>query len=609
MAKDPVCGMKVSDDTSLVSVREGIPFRFCSELCKELFDKQPENYLGSFKPQAFTRESQRRIAYFSMEIGLDPAIPTYSGGLGILAGDTLKSCADLEVPVVGVTLLHRKGYFQQHLDQHGNQSESPVDWKAEEHLVLLPQRAEVTIEGRKTMIGAWRYDIPGVSGHFIPVIFLDTDLRENSEVGRRLTGELYGGDERYRLSQEVLLGIGGVRMLRALGYTELERFHMNEGHSALLVLELLRETRRARGDWDFHAVRSSCVFTTHTPVPAGHDQFHYSLVGEVLGETFPLEVARMLGGDHSLNMTLLALNGSDYVNGVAKRHGQVSREMFPGYPISSITNGIHSPTWVAESYAELFDRHVPEWRTDPFSLRYAIGVPPEEIWQAHRKAKIELIDTVNRRTDTGMDYEVFTVGFARRATQYKRTTLILRDVARLREIARKAGQIQLLFAGKAHPRDEPGKQLIREIFGAARELGDSVRLAYLEGYDMSLARLLVSGVDLWLNTPRKPMEASGTSGMKAAHNGVPSLSVLDGWWIEGHIEAITGWSIGLSASESADDDREAAELYEKLEHEILPLYYRDRAGWKAVMRQTIAFNASFFNTHRMVQQYIANAYF
>jgi starch phosphorylase len=402
-------------------------------------------------------------------------------------------------------------------------------------------------------------------------------------------------------------------MLRALGYTQLQRFHLNEGHASLLTLELLREQREsAPHAWDFDSVRSRCVFTTHTPVPAGHDQFSYDLVKSVLGEPVPLELMRMLGGGERLNMTLLALNLSQYVNGVAKKHGEVSQEMFPGYSIDSITNGVHSFTWTCDSFKKLYDRHIAGWVNDSFSLRYAISIPKSEIWEAHVEAKGRLIEEVHRRTGMALKPDVLTIGFARRATLYKRTDLVFSDPDQLLQIAGTVGPIQLVFAGKSHPKDDQGKDLIRRVFHFARQLKDQISIAYLENYDMELGSLLTSGVDLWLNTPLRPLEASGTSGMKAAHNGVPSFSVLDGWWIEGHIEGVTGWSIGPGLTNHSDSDsvngRDAQELYHKLRTVIVPMFYRDRDRWLDIMRQTIAFNASFFNTHRMVQQYAANAY-
>ena len=612
--KDPVCGMPVRVEEALAISYRGHSFYFCAELCKQAFLAHPEQYSGETRVRASDEiDTRRRIAYFSMEVAADPRMPTYSGGLGILAGDTLKSCADLKIPLVAVSLLYSKGYFDQKLDEWGNQQEFPVAWEPSRFVRLLPITVRVPIENRSVVVRAWQYDITGYTGYSVPLILLDTNVDENAPPDRELTAFLYGGDERYRLAQEIILGMGGVRMLRALGYNQLERFHMNEGHASLLVLELLRE-RRGQGaeEWDFHGVRSRCVFTTHTPVPAGHDQFSYDLVKGVLGETIPVEMVQMLGGKNRLNMTLLALNLSRYVNGVAKRHGEVSQEMFPGYSIDSITNGVHSFTWTCDSFKKLYDRHIAGWVNDPFSLRYAVSIPKGEIWDAHVEAKGRLIDEVHRRTGMSLKPDMLTIGFARRATLYKRADLVFSDPGQLMEIASTVGPIQLVFAGKSHPKDDPGKDLIRRVFHFARQLKDQIPIAYLENYDMELGKLLTSGVDLWLNTPLRPLEASGTSGMKAAHNGVPSFSTLDGWWIEGHIEGVTGWSIGPGPQDlhgqDAANEQDARELYHKLRTVIAPMFYRDRDRWIDIMRQAIAFNASFFNTHRMVQQYAANAY-
>lgn len=554
------------------------------------------------------------VAYFSMEVGLDPAMPTYGGGLGMLAGDTLRSAADLAMPMVGVTLLHRKGYFRQHLDAQGNQSESPAVWSPEEFLEPLPPRVSVTIEGRTVMVGAWRYIVRGLSGHSVPVYFLDTALRENSPWDETLTDNLYGGDEHYRLCQEAVLGLAGAAMLRALGYRRVQTYHMNEGHSALLALALLEEQRDRSGlrkvnRADREAVRQRCVFTTHTPVPAGFDKFALNLVRQVLGEerTALLQAAGCLP-DSELNMTYLALLFSRYINGVSMRHEEVFRSMFPNYPINSVTNGVHATTWASMSFQRLYDRHIPEWRHDNLYLRYAVGIPLDEIREAHVQAKQELLAEVERRTGQRLAPGVMTLGFARRATAYKRPDLLFSDLDRLRRIASHVGPLQVIYGGKAHPRDEGGKALIRRVFEAAAALADAVRVVYLEEYDMALAKYLCAGVDLWLNTPQKPDEASGTSGMKAALNGVPSLSILDGWWIEGHVEGSTGWSIGDEWEPESDPSQQVASLYDKLEYLIVPTFYEKPAAFARVMRSAIALNGSFYNAQRMMLQYLENAY-
>jgi starch phosphorylase len=514
--------------------------------------------------------------------------------------------------MVAVTLLHRQGYFFQRLDSEGRQSEEPANWVVEDFLTDTDVRASVTIENRNVKIRAWRYDVEGAADVTVPVYLLDTDLPENEPQDRVLTCWLYGGDSRYRLCQEVILGMGGLRMLRALGYTALERFHMNEGHASLLTVELLREHREKVGraeisPADIDAVRRQCVFTTHTPVAAGHDQFPLDLVDRVLGSREACGIHDPICHQGNLNMTYLALTLSHYINGVAKRHGEVSRHLFASYKIDSITNGIHTATWTSPPMAALFDRYVPGWRQDSYSLRYALSIPGEAIWEGHRQAKHELIDYVNRETNGGFDLDTLTIGFARRAAAYKRADLVLQDPTRLKRIAQRAGPLQIVFSGKAHPRDEDGKRLIRRIFQAARELRLDVPVVYLPDYDMNLARLLTAGVDIWLNTPEAPLEASGTSGMKAAANGVPSFSILDGWWIEGCIEGVTGWSIGMPGS-SGDRIGDADSLYGKLEHVIVPMFYHQRDRFVEIMRHAIALNGSFFNTQRMVQQYAQKAY-
>lgn len=562
--------------------------------------------------------SQQTIAYFSMEIGLRADMPTYSGGLGVLAGDTIRSAADLKVPMVAVTLLHRKGYFYQKLDDSGRQSEEPAAWVVDDFMEEIPARTSLTIEGREVHLQAWKYIVTGVTGFAVPVFFLDSDLAENSEWDRTLTHFLYGGDVHYRLCQEAILGIGGVRMLAALGYKKIERFHMNEGHSSLLGLELLDEEvekagRKSITHQDIEAVRKKCVFTTHTPVPAGHDQFPMDLVRQVLGPRQEFtELPEVFCCDEVLNMTYLALNLSHYVNGVAKKHGDVSRHMFARYVIDSITNGVHAATWTAKLVQNLFDQHIPGWREDNFSLRYALSITDEEMWQAHKQAKEQLLHYVNRQTNVGMDVDFFTIGFARRTATYKRADLLFTDIELLKRIAAQAGPFQIVYAGKAHPQDREGKEIIKRIFQIKEILKNDVKIAYLKNYDMELGKLMTSGVDLWLNTPQPPLEASGTSGMKAALNGVPSLSILDGWWIEGCIDGVTGWAIGEAVQDENQEDtrsEDAALLYEKLQEEILPLYYRHRHGWINVMRHAIALNGSFFNTQRMLQQYVLKAYF
>jgi starch phosphorylase len=549
-----------------------------------------------------------------MDVAIDPAMPTYSGGLGVLAGDTLRSATDLGLPMVAVTLLHRKGYFRQHLDELGNQTESPSEWSPEEWLEPLAPRVSVSIEDREVKVRAWQYTFRGLNSHTVPLLFLDTGLEENEPGDRTLTDHLYGGDGRYRLCQEAVLAFGGVAMIHALGYHGVRSYHMNEGHAALVPLALLElrsegEILDGIAETDIAAVRQQCVFTTHTPVPAGHDRFPIDLAKQVLGEkrAAALQWSRCCQ-DGTLNMTYLALRLSRYANGVSMRHREVSRSMFPGYSVDAITNGVHAATWASVPFSNLYDRRIPEWRRDNCYLRYAVDIPLAEIQAVHTQAKKELIDQVRKRTGIHLSETSMTLGFARRATSYKRADLLFSDVERLKAISRQAGHLQVIYAGKAHPQDENGKAIIRRVFEAAAALGDNVRVVYLADYDIALGRHLCAGVDLWLNTPLRPQEASGTSGMKAALNGVPSFSVLDGWWIEGHIEGVTGWSIGEASDAENNFAAESLSLYDKLEHVILPLFYGKPDDYAKVMRSAIAFNGSFFNTQRMLSQYIRNAY-
>lgn len=610
--------MTVLPDSRLSTHYKKKPVYFCSAYCREKFAAQPERYLPALVASSADQDkAQRRIAYFSMEVAVQSDMPIYSGGLGVLAGDMLKSCADLRLPLVAVSLLYRKGYFDQSLDAAGTQKEAPVRWEVEKFVQPLAATIELEIERRTVKVRAWQYTVAGQTGHDVPLILLDTDLEGNAPEDRALVHHLYGGDQKYRLAQEVLLGIGGVKMLRALGYGGLQKYHMNEGHASLLVLELLGEGNWHRDAPDFASVRNRCVFTTHTPVPAGHDHFDHELLEQVLPPGIPRSLLEMLGGRDELNMTRLGFNLSRYVNGVARRHGEVSREMFPGYSISHITNGVHSATWTCESFRRVYDRHLPGWSNDPAMLRHAIGIPRQAFWDAHQEAKGRLIALVRERSGVALDPQALTIVFARRATAYKRADLVFSDVERLRKIARAAGPLQFVFAGKAHPRDVDGKKLIKRVVGVSRKMAGDVSIVYLENYDMDLAKVLVAGADIWLNTPQRPLEASGTSGMKAAHNGVPSFSTLDGWWLEGHVEGLTGWSIGspeagrydAGKADAAKVNRQDAEdLYRKLERDIMPVYYGRREQWVDIMRSAVALNASYFNTHRMVQEYATNAY-
>lgn len=553
-----------------------------------------------------------RIAYFSMEIAFANEVPTYSGGLGILAGDTIRSAADLELPMVAVSLVSRAGYFKQEIDNHGRQLEQPDTWNPAEFATPLNAKVAITIEGRAVWVGGWLYVLKGQMNGQQPIILLDTDLDENASEDRQITHHLYGGDTTYRLKQEAILGIAGILMLQALGFT-VRQYHMNEGHSALLALELLRhyaypveDRQPGESPYDIPRVRELCCFTTHTPVEAGHDRFPYDLVWRVLGDFIDLGILKQLAGEDSLNMTRLALSMSEYVNGVARRHAEISRKMYPGYKVHAITNGVHPFTWTTDSFIKLYDVHLPGWCHEADLLvRAECYITDEAIWEAHCQAKQKLIDVVKTHCAVKLDPQTPILGFARRMTAYKRPDLLFTDIDRLKSIARER-PFQIVLAGKAHPRDEGGKQLIEILHSYMHELSGIVSIAFLPNYDMELALDLVSGVDVWLNTPLRPLEASGTSGMKAAFNGVPNLSVLDGWWIEGCIEGVTGWTVGDDSTEVGNGDAES--LYNKLEHTVLPLYYQNRPGWIAVMKGAICKNASFFNSHRMMRRYATEAY-
>jgi starch phosphorylase len=546
-----------------------------------------------------------RVAYFSMEIGIKSNIPTYSGGLGVLAGDVIRSSADLRIPLVAVTLLSKEGYLKQRITSEGVQLAYPEEWDPSKFMTLLPATVTVRIGEEDVKVGAWVYNQESMTGGVVPVLFLTTDIDGNVKRDREITNFLYGGDEEYRLKQEIVLGIGGVKILEALDIN-IKKYHMNEGHSSLLTLELLK-----RNDMNADKVKNLCVFTTHTPVESAFDKFPYDLVSRVLGSELPQEVLIKYGGSAQLNMTLLALNLSKYTNGVTEAHMEYSRKIFPGYNIQEITNGVHSYTWTCQYFRDLFDAYIRGWANEPERLVRVDSIPNNELWTAHTKAKQDLIKYVDEKVGVGLDIGTLTLGFARRATEYKRATMIFSDLEKLEEVDRE-GKIQLVFAGKAHPRDEMGKMLIKDIYRYIELLKNKVEVVYLENYDMEMAGKMTSGVDIWLNTPLPPYEASGTSGMKAAHNGVVNFSVLDGWWIEGCVEGLTGWAIGPSPDQKINEverrKRELADLYNKLEYLIIPKFYEERDSWIGMMRNSIGKIAYYFNSHRMMRRYATDAY-
>lgn len=568
----------------------------------------------------------REIAYFSLEIGLEADIPTYSGGLGVLAGDTLRAAADIELPYVGVTLLYKGGYFKQQVGAGYGQKEAPDPWDPATHLRPMAPRVVVPIDGRDVRVRAWRLDLKGTTGYTVPVYYLDTDLDHNDPDARALTERLYEGGTDHRIRQEAVLGIGGRRMLRAIGH-ELGTFHMNEGHASFVCIELLseqiaqmHERRRGYETVDelgmesLSSVRSRCVFTTHTPVEAGHDRFHVDDVRKIIGDHPVLHRPDLYGHDKELNTTRLAMNFSGFVNAVARKHAEVSREMFPGYPIQAITNGIHAASWAAPAMRDLFDTHCPLWRASNADLRMVAGVSDDDLLGAHAKCKYAMLDMVQKRTGRLLSPDVLTLVFSRRMTDYKRPSLMLDQWDRIRELSEKT-PVQFIFAGKAHPHDMRGKEIIESILSASDALKGQVEIAFIEAYEIEISKLLVSGADIWLNNPRPPLEASGTSGMKAAVNGVPSLSTMDGWWHEGWVEGVTGWAIGESDDDlTYAEDNEAMDTTHrdsalaKLGDVIAPLYYQDKPGWASVMRHCITLNGSHFTTERMVREYALRAY-
>jgi starch phosphorylase len=586
--KDPVCGMWLDPGKTPFSAELlGRQYYFDSEYC-----------MSSFIEGA-------KVAYFSMEIGMNSDMPTYSGGLGVLAGDVIRSSADLRIPLVAVTLISRKGYLKQKITPDGWQIESPEEWDPSKFMKLLPETATIKISGRDVRIGVWVYEQESLTGGTIPVLFLTTDVEGNPQEDREITDFLYGGDEKYRLKQEIVLGIGGLRILEALKIN-VKKYHMNEGHSSFLTLELLKNN-----DLSADKVKNLCVFTTHTPVAAAFDKFSYDMVSEVLETEVPENVLMEYGGSDGLNMTLLALNLSKYTNGVTEEHMEYSRKLFPGYHIQEITNGVHSFTWTCPCFRALFDKYIRRWANEPELLVRVDTVPDEELWETHMNAKQNLLDFVHANSGLQMDTDVLTLGFARRATEYKRATMIFSDLEKLKEV-KSQDKIQLIFAGKAHPKDYMGKSLIKDIYEYIDRLKGEIKIVYLENYNMEMAGKLTSGVDVWLNTPLPPYEASGTSGMKAAHNGVINFSVLDGWWVEGCVEGLTGWAIGPSPDQAISEEerrkRELADLYNKLEYLIIPKFYGQRDDWISLMKNSIGKVAYYFNSHRMMRKYATDAY-
>lgn len=603
------------------------------------------------------------FAYFSMEFGLAEALQNYSGGLGVLSGDHLKSASDLGIPLVGMGLLYQEGYFHQYLNADGFQQESyPINDYSNLPVTLQldkkgqPIKISVPMPGRELYAVIWKVQVGR-----IPLYLLDTNIEDNPRMeDRNLTDRLYGGDRRTRIRQEILMGIGGIRALDALGLRP-TICHMNEGHSAFMALERIRQLMTER-KISFHEAkeitRAGTIFTTHTPVPAGLERFGFDLIDEHFTEYYQslglsrdafLNLGRENMGDYELfSMAVLAINLSSAVNGVAQLHGVVSRHMwrwlYPGVPedeipVGSVTNGIHVQSWISQEMSTLFDRYLdPAWREEEYrpEIWEAVDdIPDEELWRTHQRRRERLVAFTRNRLRAQLENrglprreieaasqvlnpEALTIGFARRFATYKRATLIFRDIAHLKRILNDPERpVQIIFAGKAHPHDTGGKELIRQIVHIARDEELRDRIVFLENYDMNVARYLVQGVDVWLNNPRRPKEASGTSGMKVIYNGGLNVSILDGWWAEGYDPSV-GWAIGNGEEypehEAEHQDYvESEALYNVLEQDIIPLFYqRGRDGlpreWIAKIKNSMRVLAPFFNTHRMVQQYTERYY-
>ena len=539
------------------------------------------------------------VGYFTAEIGLWSELHTYSGGLGVLAGDHVKSAADANIPLVGVTLLYRKGYGRQHLDEDGIQTETYRDLDPAQHLQETGMDISLPLDGGELWAKVWRADITGVSGHVVPVYFLDTFHPKNTEKHLDLGLTLYGGDDWVRIRQEYLLGVGGLRLLDQLGH-DVDGLHLNEGHCTFALLEMLGK------GWTREQLAKRVLFTTHTPVPAGHDRFEWGAVEEVLGDLLPSDAKQLVidAGDpeegRRISMSHLAVALSGPVNAVSNLNAWVASSMFADHHIAPITNGVHHLTWTSPMMAELFDEHLHGWRGDPTKLAHAGKIPTEELVESRGIARKVLRELVQTSTGVRLDKNRLTIGFARRFATYKRANLVFSDLERLREIG--AGKIQFVFSGKAHPRDEGGKALIKSIFDSAKDLEQDIPVAFLEDYSMATGLAMTGGVDIWLNNPIRPMEASGTSGMKAAMNGVPNCSILDGWWPEGCEHGVNGWAIG-EADDERDDVRDAQNVLDVIENEVLPAWNEGDEKWCEIMRASIATSARFTGA-RMISDYL-----
>ena len=540
------------------------------------------------------KDTMTKIAYFSAEIGISAKLPTYSGGLGVLAGDHIKAAADAELPMCAVTLLYKEGYFKQRLDDDGNQTEVYPRFDPNPLLKKLPIKFTLPLRKRDVWIQVYEYRHKGLTGHEIPIYFLDTNLEENFHDDQVITMRLYSGDKDHRILQEAILGFGGIKLLDELQYTDIETYHMNEGHASFIVMQLLRKF-----NGNHEEVKKRCHFTTHTPVAAGHDEFAIQRCERLLDGLLWEDLSKIKSiQKQRLNMTELGLHFSRSANGVSKLHGEVAQDQFPDYKIGHVTNGVYHPYWVGKEFREVFDDRLPGWRKDSNRLLNIGAILPEELVKAHQSHKDFLLGYANSQTQMALSNDVLTIGFARRAAGYKRASLIFHDLERLTEIGR--GKIQIIFAGKAHPADDDGKSIIYNLIQNAKKLFGTIKVIYLENYNLWLGRLITSGVDVWLNTPRRPNEASGTSGMKAALNGIPNLSILDGWWAEACKHRENGWGIGTS--EIVDDETAANHLYELLEKEVVPIFYNDQEKWVSLMVESIKTGVNF-TAYRMIKDY------
>jgi len=542
-----------------------------------------------------TENKKYTIAYFSAEIGISSQLPTYSGGLGVLAGDHIKASADAGLNMCAVTLLYKEGYFKQRIDEEGFQTETYPRFDPQPKLKKLPIKFTLRLRERDVWVQTYEYKFKGVNGHIVPIYFLDTDLKENFRDDRIISLRLYSGDKDHRILQEAILGFGGIQLLQELGINKsIETYHMNEGHCSFLTIKLLEMFNQ-----DENKVRKHCHFTTHTPVDAGHDHFAKSRCDKLLHGLLPetLNLPSLVQNSR-WHMTELGLYFSRSANGVSALHGEVAQKQFPDFKIGAITNGVYHPYWIGKEFRELYSKYLPDWKENPESLLNIDTIPDDELWYMHQSHKHFLLGYTNSQTGKALSMDVLTLGFARRAAEYKRARLIFHDMERLIEIGK--GKLQIIIAGKAHPNDKNGKKIIQNIVEKANTLMGKVKVVYLENYNMWLGKLITSGVDVWVNTPLRPNEASGTSGMKAALNGIPNLSILDGWWAEACEHGKNGWAIGHP--DVTNDIHDANSLYNVLEKEVIPAYYSEDRSWINLMRESIKTSVQY-TAHRMVNDY------